>query len=108
MASVPVETYVLDSLLPDLVGHDRHPTGFLVYLWLYRQAAGNDFQPVSASLRTLAESTGLSKRAIQDAVRALTRRKLLHVHRADLTAVPDYSVLRPWIRDGNGKEKRKG
>ena len=98
MSSIPVDTYVLDSLLPDLVGHDRHPTGFLVYLWLYRQAAESRFAPVAASLRTLAESTGLSKRAIQEAVRALSKRKLIHVHRADLTAVPEYTVLRPWRR----------
>jgi hypothetical protein len=98
MASIPLDTYIVDSLLPDLVGHDRHSTGFLVYLWLYRQSADEGFTPVSASLRTLAEGTGLSKRAIQEAVRALSKRKLIHVHRADLTAVPVYSVLRPWVR----------
>ena len=98
MASIPVDTYIFDSLLPDLIGHDRHPTSFLVYLWLYRQTADEGFTPVTASLRTLAEGTGLSKRAIQEAVRALSKRKLIHVHRADLTAVPVYSVLRPWLR----------
>jgi hypothetical protein len=95
---VPLDTYIVDSLLPDLIGHDRRPTGFLIYLWLYRQAADLGFEPVSASLRTLADATGLSKRAIQDAIRALSRRKLIHVHRADLTAVPVYTVLRPWLR----------
>lgn len=99
MASIPVDTYIIDSLLPDLVGHDRHSTGFLVYLWLYRHTADEGFSPVTASLRTLAEGTGLSKRAIQEAVRGLSRRKLIHVHRADLTAVPVYSVLRPWLRE---------
>jgi DNA-binding MarR family transcriptional regulator len=98
MPTIPVDTYLFDSLLPDLVGHDRHPTGFLVYLWLYRQAAEQNFAAVSASLRTVAESTGLSKRAIQEAIRALEKRKLIHVHRADITALPEYTVLRPWIR----------
>lgn len=98
MPSVSVDSYIIDGLLPDLVGHDRHPTSFLVYLWLYRQAVEEGFTAVEASLRTIAESTGLSKRAIQEAVRALSKRKLIHVHRADLTAVPVYTVLRPWIR----------
>lgn len=98
MPSIALETHIVDALLPDLVGHDRHPASFLVYLYLYRHAVAEDFKPVTASLRTIAEGTGLSKRAIQDAIRALSRRKLLHVHRADLTAVPDYTVLRTWKR----------
>ena len=28
------DDYVIDVLLRDLVGHDRRPVSFLVYLWL--------------------------------------------------------------------------
>ena len=31
---VKLDDYVLDSLMRDLVGHDRRPACFLVYLWL--------------------------------------------------------------------------
>jgi hypothetical protein len=33
-----LDDYVVDVLMPDLVGHDRHPSAFLVYLFLSRHA----------------------------------------------------------------------
>ncbi|MCA1611965.1 MAG: hypothetical protein LC780_14150 [Acidobacteria bacterium] len=36
--------------------------------------------------------------AVQDAVRHLTRRRLIAVERDSPTATPRYAVLRPWIR----------
>jgi len=36
--TVPMDDYVLDVLMRDLVGHDHQPGAFLVYLYLYRQA----------------------------------------------------------------------
>jgi hypothetical protein len=38
MADLPLDRYVVDVLMPDLVGHDRSASGFLVYLYLWRQA----------------------------------------------------------------------
>ena len=32
LSAVPLDAYVLDVLMPDLVGHDRRPSAFLVYL----------------------------------------------------------------------------
>ena len=29
-----LDDYVIDVLMRDLVGHDRRPVSFLVYLWL--------------------------------------------------------------------------
>jgi hypothetical protein len=55
----------------DLVGHDQQPAAYLIYLHLYRQAARNKWKPVSASLRTLADATGLSKSAVQDSAREI-------------------------------------
>lgn len=95
---VRVDAYVLDVLLPDLVGHDRRPSALLVYLVLWRRTRGGRL-PVAASLAALAEASGLSKRAVQQALAALRRRRLVGATRAGVTAVPVYRVLRPWARD---------
>lgn len=96
--SLSVDAYVLDVLMADLVGHDRQPTAFLVYLRLWRLTGGARRMSAAVSLRELSDATGTSKRAVQDAVETLTRRKLIEVSRATPTAVPSYRVLRPWIR----------
>jgi DNA-binding MarR family transcriptional regulator len=97
--SVALDAYVVDTLLPDLVGHDRRPSAFLVYLVLWRHAdAGR--APVALSLRELAEATGLSKRAVQSAVNVLVRRRLVALERETASSVPSYAVLRPWARRG--------
>ena len=62
---IPVDDYVFDVLMRDLVGHDQQPAAYLIYLHLYGQAARNKWKPISASLRTLADATGLSKSAAQ-------------------------------------------
>ena len=41
MTTVPVDAYVLDTLMADLVGHDRQPSAFLVYLFLWRRTHGS-------------------------------------------------------------------
>lgn len=46
----------------------------------------------------LADSTGLSKRAIQEAIGALEKRRLVVVHRTHPLAVSAYEVLLPWRR----------
>jgi len=35
---------------------------------------------------------------VQGAIRTLTRRRLIRATRAAVTAVPEYTVLRPWRR----------
>ena len=37
--TIQVDGYVLDVLMRDIVGHDRQPAAYLVYLYLYGQAA---------------------------------------------------------------------
>lgn len=93
-----LETYVIDTLMPDLVGHDRQPSAFIVYLVLWRLTHGNGARTVQVALVEIAELSGLSKRAVQDAISWLAKRKLLSVERASITAVPVYTVLRPWHR----------
>jgi len=94
--TIPIDDYVLDVLMRDIVGHDRQPAAYLVYLYLYGQAARAKWKPVAASLRTLAETTGLSKSAVQTALERLRRRKLIETTSEHVTAVPEHRVLRHW------------
>jgi DNA-binding transcriptional MocR family regulator len=94
--TVPVDDYVLDVLMRDLVGHDRQPAAYLVYLYLYGQAARTRWRPVAASLRMVAEASGLSKSAVQTALELLRRRELIETTSDHATAVPEHRVLRPW------------
>jgi DNA-binding MarR family transcriptional regulator len=95
---VSLDPYVLDSLMPDLVGHDRQPSAFLVYLYLYRHAKGRITRAATASLQQIASDTGLSKSAVQQAIRTLKRRKLVHSRQASATSAPEYLVATPWVR----------
>jgi DNA-binding transcriptional MocR family regulator len=95
---VPVDDYVLDVLMRDIVGHDRQPAAFLVYLHLYGQAVRGKWKPVPASLRILAEATGLSKSAVQTALEKLRYRELIETTSEHATAVPLHRVLRHWRR----------
>jgi DNA-binding transcriptional MocR family regulator len=96
--TIPVDDYVLDVLMRDIVGHDRQPAAYLVYLYLYGRAARQKWKQVMASLRTLAEETGLSKSAVQTALELLRRRQLIETRRDHATAVPHHRVRRPWRR----------
>jgi predicted transcriptional regulator len=90
-----IDDYVTDVLLRDLVGHDRRPVSFLVYLWLLAEEQRRG-SPVQISYQELAESIGVSKSSAQAAVAWLARRKLLATKKATVTATPVYRVLRPW------------
>jgi hypothetical protein len=105
--SVFVDAYVLDVLLRDLVGHDKQPAAFLVYLHLYGLAARSKWRPVEASLRDIAEATGLSKSAAQTAMNLLRRRQLIVTRMRFRTDTPKHRVLRHWVgnvRAGSGKK----
>jgi IclR-like helix-turn-helix domain-containing protein len=86
---------MMDTLMPDLVLHDHQPSAFLVYLQLWYQSAGQKGGQ-RVSHQQMAHATGLSKSAVQAAIRTLTRRRLIRVLRETATAVPKYIVLRPW------------
>lgn len=96
--TLELDAYVIDTLMLDLVGHDRQPSAYLVYLYLWRQTDGGQRVSDAISLRMLADGTGLSKRAIQEAISRLEKRRLVVVHREHPLAVPAYEVLRPWRR----------
>jgi hypothetical protein len=97
IAMISLDDYVFDVLMRDLVGHDRRPVCFLVYVWLAAES-GRRGEVVEISYRELAESIGVSKSSVQSAVGWLVRRKLVGVSRASVTATPCYSVLSPWKR----------
>ena len=97
-ASVSIDAYVLDTLMADLVGHDRQPSAFLVYIFLWRRTLGDGQPSVQLSLLDIATSTGLSKRAVQDALGLLSSRRLVSIQRESITAIPVYAVRRPWAR----------
>ena len=94
--TIPVDDYVLDVLMRDVVGHDRQPAAYLVYLHLYSHAARTRWKPVPASLRTLADATGVSKSAVQTALQCLRRRQLIETTAEHPTAMPAHTVFRHW------------
>ena len=97
-----LDPYIADVLLRDLVGHDRRPASFLVYIWFtaeqQKHARQRRASTVTISYQELAESIGISKSAAQSAVAWLIRRKLLVATKTAVTATPTYKVLTPWKR----------
>lgn len=89
------DRYVIDTLMRDIVGHDRRPSAFLVYLAIAANAADG---ARGLSHGDLAEATGLSRRSVQDAVSHLARRKLIEVQRVGPTETALYRALKPWRR----------
>jgi hypothetical protein len=98
MKRIAVDAYVLDVLMPDLIGHDRRPAAFIVYLFLLRQTPISGRDAVSVSLQTIATKTGLSKSAVQASIRHLRRRRLLDPEIIATTVDPLRRILRPWER----------
>lgn len=98
MQQLRIDRYVIDTLMPDLVGHDKRPSALLVYLFLAGRGADTRGRNVVASLRDIAEGTGLSKRGVQDAVQLLERRRLVSRTKAVATSIAAYDVLQPWRR----------
>jgi hypothetical protein len=96
MRRIYFDFYLLEALMPDLVGHDKQPSAFIVYLYLWTRLATLRARRVRVSHQTMANDTGLSKSAVQAAVRTLVRRKLIRSQLDFKTAVPEYTVLKPW------------
>ena len=95
---VKLDEYITDTLMRDLVGHDRRPVSFLVYLWLVAEQQRRG-KAVAISYSELAESMGVSKSSAQASVGWLIQRRLLGVTRANVTATPSYVVQTPWKID---------
>lgn len=91
----PLDPYVIETLMPDLIGHDRAPSAFLVYLKLWH-AAGGPGRKVQISLSSLAVETGLSKSSVQGALKRLGKRGCVASQRTGPTAIPSYVIHAPW------------
>ena len=95
---LPLDPYLVDCLVPDLVGHDRKASAFLVYLYLWRHTHGSGLAHVESSLSTISVDTGLSKRTVQSALAHLAARGLVSTKKPGPTDIPRYTVNRPWHR----------
>ncbi len=62
----------------------------------WRCARGVGETAVRRSLREIGEGTGLSRRAVQDALKRLVRRRLVEIRREGITEVGEYRFLEPW------------
>jgi DNA-binding MarR family transcriptional regulator len=98
MHHIAIDEYVVDVLLPDLTGHDRSPGAFLVYIVLWTELYRTEQRRATMSLRRLSESTGLSKSAVQAALRLLKKRGLVVAAKRSPTAIPEYELIRHWLR----------
>ena len=79
-----------------VIAHERSPSSFVVFVHLWRHTQGASRANVHQSHQQIAEATGLSKSAVQGAIRRLLRRRLISTRRATRTSRPEYAVLRPW------------
>jgi len=93
-----LDPYIVDTLMRDLVAHDRAPTAFIVFLWLWRGARAQGRAKLTASLADISHATGLSKSSVQNAVRRLARRRLITPMRTGPTTAPTYQVNETWKR----------
>ena len=100
MLTVTLDRYVVETLMRDLISHDKKPSAFVVYLWLWSRTQSLKRPSVHQSHQQLADATGLSKSAVQSAVGVLLRRRLVTARRRSRTATPEYAVHRPWADRG--------
>jgi len=100
MLRVTLDARVIDLLMPDLIGHDRRPAAFLVYLFLLRHTRPGSRDTVSMSLQTIATKTGLSKSSVQSAIRHLKRRRLLDPDLEATVTAPIRRIMRAWENGG--------
>ena len=91
-----VDAYVIDTLMRDLIHHDRRPSAFVVYLYLWRRVGLSRDGRVYISHQSIAEATGLSRSAVQRSIALLSRRRLIRSRRATATAIPEYSLIKHW------------
>jgi hypothetical protein len=91
-ATLPLDRYVVDTLMGELVGHDRKPSAFLVYLLIEASDGG------ALSYTMIAERTGLSRRSCQAAIAHLERRRLIAVTRRAGNEAAIFRPVRPWRR----------
>jgi DNA-binding MarR family transcriptional regulator len=101
---ISFDGYIIHTLMRDLVGHEKKPSAFVVFIHLWSRTAGMRERVVEASLQEIADDTGLSKSAVQAGLRLLRRRRLVRSVRDLHTSKPRHYVLRPWHRKTRGRK----
>src|SRR5215510_3920773 len=101
MDQIRLDRYVVDTLMPDLVGHDKRPSALLVYLYLWSQSVEPRSRKTTASLRDIADGTGLSKRDVRE---AHDRDSDEHEQSAGELPRSD-SLAEEWPRDQRGQRR---
>lgn len=94
-----IDNYVFDVLLPTI----KNASAAIVYIYLWRRSLGYQKSSVCLSHQIIADSVGLSKRAVQDAMIRLNDLKLVRSYRAYETAIPEHFILRPWNNAKNSE-----
>jgi DNA-binding transcriptional ArsR family regulator len=98
MKKVWFDAYVVETLMRDLVGHDRKPSCFIIFVYFWAETNGMRQRGLTASLHDIAVETGLSKSAVQSALKVLKRRRLIRAERETVTSKPTFYILAPWRR----------
>ncbi|HEX8651017.1 MAG TPA: helix-turn-helix domain-containing protein [Pyrinomonadaceae bacterium] len=98
MNKVAFDSYIIDPLMRDLVGHEQRPSAFIVFLYLWARTNGMRTRALTVSLQEIADDTGLSKTAVQTGLKLLKRRRLIRSERASPTSRPTHYILSPWRR----------
>ena len=80
------------------------PATFIVYLVLWRMAF-NNIWVAYVSHQKIADSTGLSKSSVQNAIRQLNQRQFIDTIKATDTSTPEHHVKRPWIKSKTLRQK---
>lgn len=95
-SALELDRYIVETLMRDLLSHDKRPSAFIVYLYLWMRTFGEKRPSVHQSHQQLADATGLSRSAVQAAIAVLHKRRLITARHASPTATPEYCVHRPW------------
>jgi DNA-binding transcriptional ArsR family regulator len=98
MKKVWFDAYIIETLMRDLVGHDRKPSCFIIFVYFCAETNGMRQRSLTASLHDIAVETGLSKSAVQSALKVLKRRRLIRAERVTVTSKPTFYILAPWRR----------
>jgi len=98
MDTIELDPYVVFTLMRDLTGHDKKPSAFLVFLYLWSLARGSSQTRISISYQDLSDAIGISKSTAQSAIYHLTERRFIKVSLKHGTSIPEYTVQQTWRR----------
>lgn len=96
MRQLKIDAFVIRSLMRDLVSHDKKPSAFLVFLYIYYAIEKEADDSVALSLNQLVGATGLSRSAVQSGLQTLLKRELLSAEKKTVTATPVYRIHKHW------------